>query len=67
MIKEITFVKDITRIDLPLTEVKIWAKGECEALHNLIGFGFSHHLFVGHNGSLRCIATKKNACYLMTY
>jgi len=46
IIEKIDYIKDITRINFPLSNVKVWSDGECKGLKKWIGFNFTNHLFV---------------------
>ena len=56
---DIVFVKDITRMNLPFSNVKIWAKGEGDELKKWMGFGFYNHLFISEDKNVTLYCDKK--------
>jgi len=58
MINQIEFVKDITRMNMGLVDVKIWACGENEELKKWIDFGFLNHLFICENKNVTLYCDK---------
>jgi len=46
------YVKDISRLDCSLFDVRVWYHGEGEELKKALGFGFFETIFLTENGKL---------------